>query len=139
MWIIDAFNVLGARPDGWWHDRSRALEHLVDTIRRWRPADVEVLVGVDGWPDEALPEGSVLGVGVRYAHRRGPDAADAVIADLVRAGQLPPGTTVVTSDRALREIVRAHGVEVEGAGTFRRRVEGLAPPEGRDRPESGNR
>jgi predicted RNA-binding protein with PIN domain len=123
VWIIDAFNVLGARPDGWWRDRPAALARLVDEISRWRPEGADVLVVVDGWPDDVLPEGTRDGVAVRYAHRRGPDAADEVIAALVRGAADPAGLTVVTSDARLRDSVVRSGAAVEGAGTFRRRLD----------------
>lgn len=127
MTIVDAYNVLGARPDGWWHDRPAALAGLVRDIGRWRARAAgepeRVLVVVDGWPDEAVPEGVQEGVEVRYAQRPGPDAADRVIADLVRSHDAPADLTIVTSDAALRRTVTGHGAAVVGAGTFRRRLE----------------
>ena len=36
-WFIDAMNVIGSRPDGWWRDREGAVRRLVDE-------DVSVLV-----------------------------------------------------------------------------------------------
>ncbi|MGB8503138.1 MAG: RNA-binding protein, partial [Mycobacterium sp.] len=34
-WIVDAMNVIGSRPDGWWKDRRRAMVALVDRLERW--------------------------------------------------------------------------------------------------------
>jgi hypothetical protein len=62
-WIVDARNVMGARPDGWWRDPARALARLLDEITRWRAVTAEpVLVVVDGDPTPRAPEGSLHGV-----------------------------------------------------------------------------
>ena len=71
-------------------------------------------------PQADLPEGDHAGVVVRYATRRGRDAADDRIRELVAAGGV---AIVVTSDRALRADVEADGVEVVGAGTFLARLD----------------
>ena len=65
-------------------------------------------------------------VEVRFASRRGPNAADDDIAALVAADSEPGELRVVTSDAALVERVRARGAEVAGAGAFRRRLDGVA-------------
>jgi hypothetical protein len=33
--VVDAMNVIGSRPDGWWRDRGRATRRLIDQIDRW--------------------------------------------------------------------------------------------------------
>ena len=122
MWIIDAYNVLGSRPDGWWRNRRLALARLCDLIAAWR-TDEPVIVMVDGWPRAEVPERHWRGIDVRYARRRGPDGADRAIVDLVAASDDPGTLTVVTSDARLRDQVVAHGAAVEGAGTFRNRLD----------------
>ena len=64
-------------------------------------------------------------VEVRFASRRGPNAADDDIAAIVAADPEAGDLRVVTSDAALVQRVREHGAEVEGAGAFRRRLDGL--------------
>jgi uncharacterized protein YaiI (UPF0178 family) len=113
-WYIDAMNVIGSRPDGWWRDREGAMRRLVDEVRAW--ADDEVTVVLDAGPEDLT--GTVGRVTVIRAARRGRDAADDEIAALAR-----PGDIVVTSDATLAARVRACGATVEGAGTFRRRLE----------------
>jgi hypothetical protein len=122
-WIVDAFNVLGARPDGWWRNRMLALAQLCDAIARWPRGDDEVVVVVDGWPKAEVPERRSRGVDVRYAHRRGPDGADRAIIELLEGTADLAAVTVVTSDADLRTQVRRLGARVEGAGTFRDRIE----------------
>ena len=120
--IVDGMNVIGSRPDGWWRDRPGAMRRLAGelTAHAGRTGD-EVIVIFDGKPfelDGADP------VEVRFATRRGPNAADDDIAALVEADADPASLTVVTSDANLADRVRAAGGEVMGAGAFRRRLDG---------------
>jgi uncharacterized protein YaiI (UPF0178 family) len=71
-----------------------------------------VTVVFDGAPVEFEEAGAVH---VRFASRRGRDAADDDIAALAE-----PGVAVVTSDSDLAARVREAGAEVMGAGAFRR-------------------
>lgn len=105
-------NVVGSRPDGWWRDRRGAMRRLVDALERL--PEPEVIVTFDGAPFEV----DASTVDVRFASRRGPNAADDDIAKLAA-----PGDTVVTSDADLERRVRERGAEVLGAGAFRRRLE----------------
>ena len=40
-WLVDAMNVIGTRPDGWWKDRHAAMVRLVDQLERWVAASGE--------------------------------------------------------------------------------------------------
>ena len=33
--FVDAMNVIGSRPDGWWRDREGAMRRLVSEIQGW--------------------------------------------------------------------------------------------------------
>jgi uncharacterized protein YaiI (UPF0178 family) len=117
-WVVDASNVIGSRPDGWWRDRAGATRRLVEALDAFaqRTGD-EVTVVLDaGEPPPAQ------GVEVLVAARRGRDAADDAIVELLetRGGD---GARVVTSDAELARRVRALGAEVEGAGGFRARLD----------------
>jgi uncharacterized protein YaiI (UPF0178 family) len=116
-WLVDAMNVIGARPDGWWRDRDAAARRLIAALRELGD---EVTVVLDAGPAElAGRDGSVT---VVIAPRRGRDAADDEIARLVAADPDPASMTVVTSDAMLAARVRELGAAVEGAGGFRRRL-----------------
>jgi uncharacterized protein YaiI (UPF0178 family) len=106
-------NVIGSRPDGWWRDRRGAMQRLVAALERY-PTDDEIVVVLDGKPFDIESDR----VEVRFASRRGPNAADDDIAAI--AG---PGDTVVTSDADLERRVRERGADVVGAGAFRRRLD----------------
>ena len=75
--VVDGMNVIGSRPDGWWRDRDAAARRLLARLQHAvsRSHDALTLV-LDGRPPADVPEGVHVGVEVRYARRRGRDAAD---------------------------------------------------------------
>ena len=111
-WLVDAMNVIGSRPDGWWKNRAAAVDPLIEQLERYGAATGdEITVVVDGRPRREPPESTIEVVFVPHA--------DDEIAR--RAG---PGVRVVTSDRELAERVRAAGADVVGAGRFRQLLDG---------------
>jgi hypothetical protein len=121
MLIVDAANVIGSVPDGWWRDRAGAVRRLRDALAAFDfPEDV-VLV-VEGAARGVEP---VEGVRVVPAPRSGDDA----IVELIQASSLPItgvtasfSVTVVTADRGLRARVEALGAVVEGPRALRERI-----------------
>src|SRR5215470_6757915 len=98
--VVDGMNVIGARPDGWWRDRTAAMERLAGALDAWaRATGDDVTVVFDGRPRAIEAERA----DVRFARRRGPDAADDDIAALVAADPDPGSLVVVTSDGALSD------------------------------------
>jgi hypothetical protein len=146
--VVDAANVVGARPDGWWRDRAGATRRLAGEIVAvlvGRPEDlVERLDGMapsvaetaGSDPADAavqvhlVLEGAASAVADLPTHPlldvvHAPADGDATIAEL--AGSLAGGVDrvlVVTADRALRDRVRAVGAEVTGPGAFRAALPG---------------
>ncbi|MGS2617439.1 hypothetical protein ACVCAH_23375 [Micromonospora sp. LZ34] len=112
--IVDAANVVGSRPDGWWRDRAGATARLRDALVPVAaaglpdrlPPPVEVVLVVEG---AARDVPSVAGVRVLAADRSGDDA----IVDLAAATP-ERRRLVVTADRELRERVTTLGAEVYG-------------------------
>jgi len=128
--IVDGMNVIGSRPDGWWRDRHGAARRLIARLQALAAADQDDLTVVfDGRPLPDLPEGEQGGITVRYADRRGPNAADDRIIDLVAADPDHTSLTIVTSDRALRDRALELRAEVVGAGTLLRRLDALEEPD----------
>jgi predicted RNA-binding protein with PIN domain len=120
-WIVDGNNVMGSRPDGWWRDRRAAQRRLVERLETFADVrDEPVTVIFDGRPHDA---GGGNRVAVSFARRSGRDGADDDIAALVARHPDPGSLTVVTSDAALVERVRAAGGEVVGAGAFLRELD----------------
>jgi hypothetical protein len=117
-WIVDASNVIGSRPDGWWRDREGATQRLLGTLRRLAETGDEVTVVLDAGPAEWAGRDGAFEVAI--APWRGRDAADDEIARRLEADDDPGSVRVVTSDGALAARARELGATVEGAGTFRR-------------------
>ncbi|MFJ6198997.1 hypothetical protein [Micromonospora sp. NPDC092111] len=112
--IVDGANVVGSRPDGWWHDRAAAAARLRDRLIPLAdhglppelPPPVEVVLVVEG---AARDVPGVAGVRTVSA----PGSGDDTIVDLVR--DTPDRRLlVVTADRELRERVGVLGAEVRG-------------------------
>jgi predicted RNA-binding protein with PIN domain len=118
--IVDGFNALGSRPDGWWRDRPAAMERLVGELvelaRRLGP-DVGIEVCFDGRPHERVVAAAAETVAVSFAGG-GANAADRLIAARVRELADERRALVVSSDKRLAAAVKAAGGETVGAGAF---------------------
>ena len=120
-WIVDGMNVIGARPDAWWKDRDAAMLRLVDLLERWAASDGEqVMVVFERAPSPPIRSTMVE---IRHAPRPKANAADEEIIRLLRADPAPESVRVVTSDRLLADLARGAGATVEGADSFRRRID----------------
>ena len=87
-WLVDASNVIGSKPDGWWRDRDGAARRLIDALRRFAEEEGEdVTVVLDAGPPEWAGREGPLEVAI--APRRGRDAADDEIARLLDADPGP--------------------------------------------------
>lgn len=118
-WIVDAMNVIGSRPDGWWKDRREAMVRLVDHLERWA-GDVRVTV-VFEHPVSPPIESSVIEIAA--APRAAANSADDEIVRLIRADDAPQDVTVVTSDGALSDRIREVGASVFPAASFRNLID----------------
>jgi 8-oxo-dGTP diphosphatase len=143
--IVDAANVMGSRPDGWWRDRAGAARRLrdqlavlaaagvpslPDTMRvppleRWFPEIVLVVEGAArsvaaahaAGSHDTEPAGQPEGR-IRVVAARG--SGDDTIAELAR--DLPGRRLVVTADRELRDRSAAAGASVAGPGWLLRQL-----------------
>lgn len=119
--VVDAANVVGSRPDGWWHDRLGATRRLRERLagqaehglavkelpfldappavaERWF---AEVLLVVEGAARPLASEPTPAGVRIVAAERSGDDAIVQIVTDQTRHDRRT--TVVVTADRALRQ------------------------------------
>lgn len=120
-WIVDAMNVIGTRPDGWWRDRDAAMARLVDRLERWSADtgnDVTVVFERRPSPPLASPV-----IEIAWAPKPRRDAADDEIVRRVRADPNPASIRVVTSDNMLTDMVHAAGATVEASAPFRDRID----------------
>jgi predicted RNA-binding protein with PIN domain len=120
-WLIDGMNVVGTRPDGWWHDRDAAMLRLVKLIEDWAAYEGEDVTVVF----ERKPSPPIRSTVIEVAHAPRPraDAADDEIIRRLRADPNPGRVRVVTSDRWLADRAWAVGASVEGADSFRSRID----------------
>jgi 8-oxo-dGTP diphosphatase len=152
--VVDAANVVGARPDGWWRDRlgaARRLRNQLGDLARAGIVATDLPNGVDAaglaglLPDVTfVVEGAArpladepavspvhrwwdAAVSVQAAPR---DGDTAVVEAAARARTAGRQTVVVSADRGLRTRL-ADGVHVAGPGWLRDRIECLHRP---DRP-----
>jgi hypothetical protein len=102
--VVDAANVVGSRPTGWWRDRPGATATLhgeiVAAVRAGRLAAPVVLV-LEGAARPGAGEGDADGVRVVHAEGEGDDDIVAIVTSLGGAGETK-AVTVVTADRGLR-------------------------------------
>ncbi|MFD1713207.1 NUDIX domain-containing protein [Amnibacterium flavum] len=117
--VVDAANVVGARPDGWWRDRPAAAERLAARLqllaRRGLPAADLGLPHERWWPQIRLMlEGDARGaapdapdVVVERAHADG----DSAILDYL-GGEPAPDAVLVTADRALAAEAQRRGAGI---------------------------
>ncbi|WP_030376492.1 NYN domain-containing protein [Streptomyces rimosus] len=121
--VVDAANVIGSVPDGWWRDRRAAAERLRDALAE-QAADGLPGLAPDGPPVRLVlvVEGAARGVaslpGVEVVEA--PGSGDDHIVELVRDADRGPDTVVVTADRGLRARVTALGARVAGPRAVRR-------------------
>jgi hypothetical protein len=137
--IVDAANVMGSRPDGWWRDRAGAARRLRDQLDALAaegvagPLDVMQLPPLERWFPEIVLVVEGAARPVAAGHAAGPAAGDGpvspggrvrvvaapgsgddTIADLAR--DLDGRRLVVTADRELRRRCVAAGASVAGPG-----------------------
>jgi hypothetical protein len=125
--LVDAANVVGSRPDGWWRDRAGAARHLVEDLRAALadgrlagPTVGSIVVVLEGRARLGAAEWSSGGVEVVHAQGSGDDRLVAL------AESVPGSVRVVTADRALRARIQAAGGQVVGPSWLLDRLEGGA-------------
>jgi uncharacterized protein YaiI (UPF0178 family) len=116
-WIVDAMNVIGSRPDGWWKNRRGAMLGLVEKLDRWAPSQGLSVTVVFERPMSPPIVSSVIEIA--HAPRAAANSADDEIVRLVEADDRPRDITVVTSDSTLAARVRSAGASVYPASGFR--------------------
>ncbi|GAC1358510.1 MAG: hypothetical protein NVSMB4_17880 [Acidimicrobiales bacterium] len=110
MLVIDAANVIGSRPDGWWRDRPGAARTFTERVRAAVTAGelrAPVTVVLEGLARAGADQAAVDGVEVVHA----PGEGDDTIAAIAGAHR---DVVVVTADRGLAARVRAVDAAVVG-------------------------
>jgi hypothetical protein len=109
MLLIDAANVIGSRPTGWWRDRPAAARDFVSRVRQavadGRLTGPVVLV-LEGQAKNGVEAGLADGLEIVHAAGHGDDT----IASLAAERDAP--VVLVSADRGLGERVRGSGAEI---------------------------
>ena len=103
MMVVDAANVIGSRPTGWWRDRPGAARRFTEQVRATVMAgrlDPPVTLVLEGAARAGADESDVDGVAVVHAAGEGDDAIAAI-------AETHHGVVVITADRELAARVRA--------------------------------
>ncbi|WP_277875711.1 NYN domain-containing protein [Kribbella sp. VKM Ac-2569] len=116
--VVDAANVVGSRPDGWWRDRVGAARRLLTRLAalQERLPDTDVVVVLEGAACRAVSGEDAPETGrvrVVLASGSGDDTIVSVTAEVV-AQSHHPAVTVVTADRGLRQRVEPIGATTTG-------------------------
>src|SRR6476659_7909145 len=104
--VVDAANVVGSRPAGWWKDRAGAARRLHEGLLvADTPYDV-VVMGLEGAAKGGVRPGRDGHVRTVHAARSGDDA---IVAETRTAVERGDRVTVVTADSFLQARVQALG------------------------------
>ena len=124
--VVDAANVMGSVPDGWWRDRKGAALRVRDALV---PLATDGLLSADipDWARQGpleivlVVEGAARGIAgvaqVRVVEATG--SGDDAIVEVVRREGADRRCLVVTADRELRTRVRGLGADVAGPRAVR--------------------
>jgi hypothetical protein len=110
--LVDAANVIGSRPNGWWRDRPGAARTFVDLVR------AATAGGRLPGPVVVVLEGAARGGGVDKSSAGGvtvlhaPGSGDELMVSLIGSDDDP--VTLVTADRELRRRAGAAGAASVG-------------------------
>jgi uncharacterized protein YaiI (UPF0178 family) len=110
MLVVDAANVIGSRPTGWWRDRPGAARDFTARVRASVAAgtlDAPVTIVLEGHSRSGADEADAGGVAVVHASGSGDDTIAAL------AERHDP-VIVVTADRGLAGRVRTANGTVVG-------------------------
>lgn len=129
--LVDAANVVGSTPDGWWKDRAGATERLVSRIEQLADAGLDagdLGLALDHWQPlfAVVVEGQARSVpdahGSTLVYRADGSGDDEIARrgeQLVRSGMR---VTAVTSDRELRDRLERAGADVRGTRWLREQL-----------------
>ncbi|MCF2530178.1 NTP pyrophosphohydrolase [Yinghuangia soli] len=130
--VVDAANVVGSVPDGWWRDRLGAATRLRDALVRYASDGLAASAGTPAWATEGplhivlVVEGAARGltgvpdVAVATAPGSGDDEIVRIVA-AARTASPDRRIAVITADRELRTRITAHDAIPLGPRTVHRR------------------
>ncbi|MGB0098857.1 MAG: hypothetical protein WBP61_01125 [Nocardioides sp.] len=109
--VVDAANVVGSRPDGWWKDRAGAARRLHEALLVADTSYDEIVLVLEGAAKGGVRAGR--DGHVRTVHAKGA-GDDTILAEARTAGERGARVVVVTADRMLQ--ARVGGVGAQSLG-----------------------
>jgi hypothetical protein len=104
--VVDAANVVGSRPDGWWKDRAGAARRLHERLLVADTPYDEIVLVLEGAAKAGVRAGRDGHVRTVHAPR---DGDSTIVAETKAAASRGATVTVVTADRMLRARAGAWG------------------------------
>ncbi|MCR2824670.1 NUDIX domain-containing protein [Microbacterium sp. zg.Y909] len=122
--VVDAANVVGSVPNGWWRDRAGAGSRLLARVAAWARQGVDAgsidLPAGQWFPEVSVVlEGAARSAGVAagvHVVRAPASGDDAIVDEAARLVSLGRRVIVVTTDRALSRRAAEAGAAVRSAG-----------------------
>ncbi len=117
--VIDAANVIGSKPNGWWRDRPGSARRFVEKLRdagKQGRIPLPAVVVLEGAARAGVAEEDVDGVRVVHAAHHGDEA---LVAETAAAASR---VVFVSADRRLLERVRDLGAETVGTSWLNERL-----------------
>ena len=113
MLVVDAANVVGSRPDGWWKDRAGAARRLHESLLVGDTTFDEIVLVLEGAAKGGVKVGRDAHVRTVHAPKDGDSEIERQTAQAVEAGRR---VTVVTADRFLQARVQGLGAMAMSPG-----------------------
>lgn len=104
--VVDAANVVGSRPDGWWKDRAGAARRLHESLLVADLPHDEVVMVLEGAAKGGAKAGRDGHVRVVHAPRDGDSEIERQVSAALGQGHR---VTVITADRFLQARVQGLG------------------------------
>lgn len=104
--VVDAANVVGTRPNGWWKDRAGAARNLHESLLMGDTTFDEIVLVLEGGAKGGVKVGRDQHVRTVHAPRDGDSEIERQTAAAVEAGAK---VTVITADGFLRARVQGLG------------------------------
>jgi predicted RNA-binding protein with PIN domain len=109
--VVDAANVVGSRPDGWWKDRAGAARRLHERLLVADTSYDEVVLVLEGAAKAGVRAGRDAHVRTVHAPGHGDDA---IVEQARAAAERGDRVAVVTADRMLQARVQGVGAVALG-------------------------
>ncbi|NYI70801.1 hypothetical protein GGQ54_001361 [Naumannella cuiyingiana] len=123
--VVDAANVIGSVPDGWWRDRAGAAARLNARLAAAQLPHTPIVVVYEGAAKRGVPADPDARPVVVHA----PGSGDDEIVRQAKRYAVDGPVAVVTADRGLIDRVRAVGADVIGPGWLLDRLPEAPRPE----------